>query len=124
MNWSISVLQPGSARSVRIASNLISVLFFLYFINQGLGKVQMAYIKLNSIENKVSPPLESFWKMNKHAVLESIDLILEWPFERIILAHGKLIERDAKKQLKDAYSVLELRVRRKGDALNWGIRHI
>jgi len=74
---------------------------------EGVSNVQMAVLKVNNVQNKVTAPFESFWRVNKAAMLESIDLIMEWPFQRIILCHGKLIEKDAHKVFKEAYSHLD-----------------
>ncbi len=45
-------------------------------------------------------------RMRKRAVTESIAQILEWDFDRMILAHGDIIERGAKSVLRDTYSFL------------------
>jgi hypothetical protein len=44
----------------------------------------------------------SFMK-DKDAIREDIDRILEWDFERILLGHGDLVERDARACLRESY---------------------
>jgi len=45
-------------------------------------------------------------RARKRAVMDSIARILEWDFDRMIVAHGDVIERGAKTVLQDAYSFL------------------
>ena len=40
---------------------------------------------------------------DKAALKISIERLLEWDFERIIIAHGAIIERDGRKVLRDAF---------------------
>jgi hypothetical protein len=45
-------------------------------------------------------------RMRKRTVLASVARILRWNFDRMILAHGDIIERGAKTALQNAYSFL------------------
>ena len=45
-------------------------------------------------------------RMRKQAVMDSVARILQWDFDRMTLAHGEVIERNAKSVLQDAYSFL------------------
>ena len=45
-------------------------------------------------------------RMRKRTVMDSVARILKWDFDRIILAHGDVVERGAKTVLQDAYSFL------------------
>ncbi|WP_199322569.1 MULTISPECIES: hypothetical protein [Calothrix] len=47
--------------------------------------------------------LEKFATQDKVKVQNSIQQILTWDFERIIMAHGSIIERDAKPLFKAGY---------------------
>jgi hypothetical protein len=67
----------------------------------------MAFVKVNNIENKLSAPVDTFWRINKTSLLESIELVCEWPFDRVILAHGSLLQQAARRQVREAYAYLE-----------------
>jgi hypothetical protein len=43
---------------------------------------------------------------DRAAFRASLDLVLAWEFERILLSHGRNVETDAKALLRDAYSFL------------------
>lgn len=43
---------------------------------------------------------------DKRALRESIDRILEWDFDRIVISHGKVIEQDGRAVLRDAFAWL------------------
>ena len=45
-------------------------------------------------------------RMRKGTVLDSVARILKWDFDRITVAHGDVVERNAKTALQDAYSFL------------------
>jgi len=45
-------------------------------------------------------------RTRKRAVMDSVTRILEWDFDRLIVAHGDVIDRGAKSALRDAYSFL------------------
>jgi len=45
-------------------------------------------------------------RMRKRTVTDSIARILKWDFDRMTLAHGDIVERNAKAALQDAYSFL------------------
>ena len=44
------------------------------------------------------------------AARDSIDKVLRWPFERVILAHGEIVERDAYARLREGFAFLGLTV--------------
>jgi hypothetical protein len=50
--------------------------------------------------------LEPFLIKDKRAMRESIDRILEWDFDRVIMAHGQVVERDGRDLLRAGYSWL------------------
>lgn len=53
-----------------------------------------------------SSRLVKAYRKDKAAVARSVDRIMSWDFERIILGHGEPIESDAKARLQQAVSVL------------------
>ncbi len=53
---------------------------------------------------KPAPEYQLGWK-DKKAARRSLESILQWDFERVILAHGDLIETNAKAVLRKAWAV-------------------
>ena len=51
---------------------------------------------------KPAPEYQMGWK-DKDAARKSLQRILDWDFDRIIIAHGDLIEADAKKRAMEAW---------------------
>ena len=51
---------------------------------------------------KPAPEYQLGWK-DKAAARDSLDKILHWDFERIVLAHGDLIEKNAKQIAQSAW---------------------
>ena len=47
--------------------------------------------------------LEKIAVQDKQTLTQSIDKVLEWDFQRIIMAHGSIIENNAKSQLSEGY---------------------
>ncbi len=55
--------------------------------------------------NRLEPTiLERLASSNRRAVRASIDAVLAWDFERVIVAHGAIVERGGKPMLAAAYS--------------------
>jgi len=73
----------------------------------GLSVGAMAYVKVSQIQNRLAAPAESFWRINKAAMRESVELVGEWPFERIIMCHGDVLQNNSRKALKEAYAHLQ-----------------
>ncbi|NNK41351.1 MAG: DUF4336 domain-containing protein [Deltaproteobacteria bacterium] len=67
-----------------------------------------AYLKLGGIHGQpgLSLPLRLVFRDKKRA-RRSIDEILSWDFDRIVLAHGNVIESGGRDILKDAYTWLK-----------------
>ena len=42
------------------------------------------------------------WVKNRGAFLESIERVLAWPFDRIVMAHGEIVETGGKRLLREA----------------------
>ena len=51
-------------------------------------------------------PLEKWLMRDKAAVRASLDLVLTWDFDRIIVGHGRNIETDGKRVLREAFAFL------------------
>lgn len=67
-----------------------------------------AYLKLGGIHGKpgLSLPLRLIFRDKKRA-RRSIDEVLSWDFDRIVLAHGDVIESGGRDVLRDAYTWLK-----------------
>lgn len=58
--------------------------------------------------NRFGPtPLEKWMMTDKAAVRNSLDRILGWDFDRIVLGHGRNVEADAKRVFREAYAFLK-----------------
>lgn len=56
---------------------------------------------------KLSPSLlEKFSTQETEKVKQSVQNILAWDFKRVIMAHGSILENDAKQQFKQGYEWL------------------
>lgn len=63
--------------------------------------------RLNGTYEKPGPPLPiKFGYRDKAAARASADRVLSWDFDRIVLAHGRIIETGGKAVFQDAYSFL------------------
>lgn len=47
--------------------------------------------------------LEQLATQEKEKVKQSVQKVLRWDFRRVIVAHGSIVEHDAKKQFKEGY---------------------
>lgn len=63
--------------------------------------------RLFNIYEKPGPPLDmKLLFRDRAAARASLERVLTWDFDRIILAHGQLIETDGKRVLREAYSFI------------------
>ena len=63
--------------------------------------------RLFGIYEKLGPPLDmKLLFRDRAAARASLERVLSWDFDRIILAHGYLIETDGKRVLREAYSFI------------------
>lgn len=63
--------------------------------------------RLNRTYRKPGPPLPiKLGFRDKRAARASLERVLSWDFERIVLAHGRVIETGGKAVLRNAYSFL------------------
>ncbi|MBI2487041.1 MAG: DUF4336 domain-containing protein [Deltaproteobacteria bacterium] len=63
---------------------------------------------LNGVYDKFGPSriFKNFILKDKSEFEKSIDYILGWDFERIIIAHGRIVEKDGKGIFKEAFNSL------------------
>ncbi|HEX9830231.1 MAG TPA: DUF4336 domain-containing protein [Thermodesulfobacteriota bacterium] len=66
------------------------------------------FFRLNGTYNKFGPSriFKNFILKDKFQFKKSVDYILEWDFERIIISHGKIVEKDGGEVFKRAFSSL------------------
>ena len=73
------------------------------FDEESDGLLQVGARLLGSYKILKPTILEKFGSREKAQVAESIQQVLEWDFERIILAHGGIIEHHGKEKLRAGY---------------------
>ena len=67
------------------------------------GVLMRAY----GVWNRFGPtPLEKWMMKDRAAVRDSLDRILAWDFDRVIVGHGRNLEADARRIFREAYSFL------------------
>jgi len=70
----------------------------------GLDRLMRVYIKVMLMWNKPRPAPELRWMTrDRAAARRALDHILEWDFDRMIVAHGESFEHGAKDALRDAW---------------------
>ena len=73
----------------------------------GLDRVMRMWIKLLGMWNKPRAAPELRWLTRDRAEARSaIQRILSWDFDKMVIAHGELFERDAKVALREAWRFL------------------
>ncbi len=65
--------------------------------------VQLATKVLGGYKNLSPSLLEQVATTDKEKVKESVKKVLDWDFERVIMAHGSIIENNGKQQFKEGY---------------------
>jgi len=70
----------------------------------GLDRMMRMWIKLLGMWNKPRPAPELRWLTRDRAEAKrAIERILSWDFDKMVIAHGELFERDAKAALREAW---------------------
>jgi hypothetical protein len=70
----------------------------------GLNRMMRMYIKLLGMWNKPRAAPELRWlTRDREEARRAIERILSWDFEKMVIAHGELFERDAKAALREAW---------------------
>lgn len=66
-----------------------------------------AYLKLAGLHGRLGVSRVLRWAYrDRAAVKEALARVLAWDFDRIVIAHGAIVEHDAKRALADAYAWL------------------
>ena len=70
----------------------------------GVDRVMRTWLKLLGQWNKPRPAPELRWLTRDHAAARrELERILSWDFDKMVIAHGELFERDAKDALREAW---------------------
>ena len=70
----------------------------------GLNRMMRMYIKLLGMWNKPRAAPELRWlTRDRVEARQAIERILSWDFDKMVIAHGELFERDAKSALREAW---------------------
>ena len=76
-------------------------------IDESSPPLTRAVFRLARTYGRLSPTLlERVLIRNKAAFRRSLDQILDWPFERVIVSHGKISESGGREQLRQGYAWL------------------
>ena len=63
--------------------------------------------RLAGMYGDLSVPLDFRYTVkNRAAARRSVDRILDWEFERVVVGHGRIVERDAKRRVREAFDWL------------------
>ncbi len=85
------------------SGTLILADLIMYFDEHSAPLTKLA-VRLFGMYNEPTPPLDFKTSLTqKFQVRLIVERILSWNFDKIILAHGRLIEKDGKKILKEAF---------------------
>jgi hypothetical protein len=91
------------------ASKTLIVTDFCQYWDGEMGFAAALYARLTGVYKRLAVPRTVRLVIkDKLAAADTASQILRWPFERIILAHNAIIERDAHAQMRRALAVPEL----------------
>ena len=75
-----------------------------FHFDQSFSLTTQLAARLIGSYKKLSPSLlEKFATPEKEKVKQSVQKVLAWDFERVIMAHGSIIESDAKRKFREGY---------------------
>ncbi len=99
MHGELAVYHPRSATLV-----LADMLINLGHPEQALSRSARLLMDLAQMSQRPTPPTDFKLGVDREALARSLEPIHAWKFERIVLAHGKLVERDAREVFRDAFA--------------------
>ena len=75
-----------------------------FYFDESFSLTTQLAARLIGSYKKLSPSsLEKFATQEKEKVKQSVQKVLAWDFERVIMAHGSIIENDAKRKFREGY---------------------
>ncbi|HEX8703471.1 MAG TPA: DUF4336 domain-containing protein [Myxococcaceae bacterium] len=88
-------------------SGTLLVTDLAFNIRESASWLTRAYMKLNRAYGKLAPTmlLKSMVK-DRAALRASLDTVLGWHFERVVVCHGQVLERGGREALRDGFSWL------------------
>ncbi len=90
------------------ASRTLILTDLCFNIGEGVSAWTQFFFSLNGAYNRFGPSRMMRGMIDDQQRLrESITDILSWPFERVIVSHGEVIEHNGQKALRDAFDFLE-----------------
>jgi len=90
------------------ASRTLILTDLCFYLRSNLPWPTRLFARLSGILNRLSVDLfVRITTKDKRAARTSVDRILQWPFERIIVAHGDIIEKNAPSALRRAFAWLK-----------------
>lgn len=75
-----------------------------FHFDESFPQITQLAAKVMGGYKKLSPSiLERFATSEKQRVKQSVQKVLTWDFRRVIMAHGSIVENDAKRKFKEGY---------------------
>lgn len=75
-----------------------------FHFDDSFSQITQLAAKVMGGYKKLSPSiLERFATSEKQRVKQSVQKVLTWDFRRVIMAHGSIVEHDAKRKFKEGY---------------------
>jgi len=69
-----------------------------------LPRSAQLFLDLAMMSGRPTPPTDYKLVVDREALARSVEPMQRWKFERIVLAHGRLIEREAREVFRDAFA--------------------
>jgi Domain of unknown function (DUF4336) len=87
----------------RLSRTLILTDTAFYFDDRFVPLTQLIAKLMGGYKLLRPSPLEKIATKDKQAVKNAVDRVLEWDFDRVIVAHGSIVETSGKEQFKAGY---------------------
>ena len=78
----------------------------LVFNMESRSLLESLFLRINGSVGLGTSRLMRFLLKDREATRDSVEKILEWDFDRVIMAHGDILERDAKESLRGSFDWL------------------
>ena len=78
-----------------------------YNLGPGVPLKTRLFARLLGMYSDVAVPLDFRYTVkNRDAARRSVERMLDWNFERVIVGHGRIVERDAERRVREAFDWL------------------
>ena len=78
----------------------------LVFNMKARGFMESLFLRINGSVGLGTSRLMRFMLKDREATQASVDRILDWDFDRVIMAHGEIVDQNAKPSLRDSFDWL------------------